>query len=89
MQIYTDKEVLNDGLSTQKATTDKFNTSANECANVQLRDTMLQILQKRRRLKTQNRNLLKVISNRYPEKPEMTFRGIFYTRPNRSISSCS
>ena len=44
MQIYTDKEVLNDGLSTQKATTDKFNTSANECANVQLRDTMLKIL---------------------------------------------
>ena len=45
MQIYTDKEVLNDGLSTQKATTDKFNTSANECANVQLRDTMLKILE--------------------------------------------
>ena len=45
MQIYTDKEVLTDGLSTQKATTDKFNTSANECANVQLRDTMLKILE--------------------------------------------
>lgn len=45
MQIYTDKEVLCDGLSTQKATTGKFNMSANECANPQLRDTVLKILE--------------------------------------------
>lgn len=45
MQIYTDKEVLNDGLCTQKNTTGKFNMSANECANPQLRDTMLKILE--------------------------------------------
>ena len=44
MQEYTDKEVLGDGLSTQKATTDKFNTFANECVNVGLRDTVLEIL---------------------------------------------
>lgn len=45
MQGFTDKEILNDGLSTQKATTDKFNTSANECANPQLRDTVMKILE--------------------------------------------
>lgn len=44
MQEYTDKEILGDGLSTQKATTDKFNTFANECVHVGLRDTVLEIL---------------------------------------------
>ena len=33
MQNFTDKEILTDGLSTQKATTDKFNTAANECGS--------------------------------------------------------
>lgn len=42
--MYTDKEILCDGLSTQKATTGRFNMSANECANPQLRDTVLKIL---------------------------------------------
>ena len=45
MQGFTDKEILGDGLSTQKATTALFNTSANECANPQLRDTMMKILE--------------------------------------------
>ena len=31
MQGFTDKEILGDGLSTQKATTEKFNTFAGEC----------------------------------------------------------
>lgn len=44
MQGYTDKEILGDGLSAQKATTAKMNTSATECVHSQLRDTMLKIL---------------------------------------------
>ncbi|MCD8156818.1 MAG: spore coat protein [Clostridiales bacterium] len=45
MQGYTDKEILSDGLSTQKATTEKFNTFANECVHDQVRTTMLHILE--------------------------------------------
>lgn len=45
MQGFTDKEILSDGLSTQKATTDKFNTSANECVHPQVKDTMMKILE--------------------------------------------
>ncbi len=45
MQGFTDKEILCDGLSAQKATTAKINTSAGECANMQLKDTMMKILE--------------------------------------------
>jgi len=45
MQGYTDKEILGDGLSTQKATTSTLNMAANECANPQLRETLMKILQ--------------------------------------------
>ena len=45
MQGYTEKEILSDGLSTQKAATDKFNTSANECTHTTLRDTFMKILE--------------------------------------------
>lgn len=49
---YTDKEVLGDGLSTQKATTDLFNTSANECTHDALRSTMLNILAEEHKIQT-------------------------------------
>ena len=45
MQGYAEKEILSDGLSTQKAATDKFNTSANECTHTTLRDTFMKILE--------------------------------------------
>lgn len=45
MQQYTDKEILGDGLSTQKATTDLFNTASNECVHEDVRCTMLKILE--------------------------------------------
>ena len=45
MQQYTDKEILGDGLSTQKATTDLFNTASNECVHDNVRSTMLKILE--------------------------------------------
>ena len=44
MQQYTDKEILGDGLSTQKATTDLFNTASNECVHDNVRSTMLKIV---------------------------------------------
>ena len=43
-QIYTEKEILGDALSAQKATTGHFNTYANECVHEDLRETLLDIL---------------------------------------------
>ena len=43
--IYTEKEILGDALSTQKATTELFNKTANECVHGDLRDTLLDILE--------------------------------------------
>ena len=45
MQDFTDKEILGDGLSTQKSTTEKFNTFAGECVHDDLRGTMMKILE--------------------------------------------
>ena len=45
MQEYTDKEILGDGLSTQKATTSLFNMSANECVHPELRTALMKILE--------------------------------------------
>lgn len=42
--IYTEKEILGDALSSQKATTALFNTSANECVHEDVRQTLLNIL---------------------------------------------
>jgi len=43
--IYTEKEILGDALSTQKATTELFNKSANECVHEDMRETLLDILE--------------------------------------------
>ena len=43
--IYTEKEILGDALSSQKATTELFNKSANECVHGDLRETLLDILE--------------------------------------------
>ena len=45
MQGFTDKEILGDGLSAQKATTALFNTASNECVHANVRSTMLKILE--------------------------------------------
>lgn len=42
--IYTEKEILSDALSAQKATTALFNTSANECVHEDVRQTLMDIL---------------------------------------------
>ena len=44
MQVYTDKEILNDGLCAQKATTGKLNLAANECVHENLRKDLLNVL---------------------------------------------
>ena len=44
MQVFTDKEILNDGLCSQKATTGKLNMAANECVHEDLRKQILNVL---------------------------------------------
>lgn len=43
--IYTEKEILGDALSTQKATTELFNKVSNECVHEDIRETLLDILE--------------------------------------------
>lgn len=45
MQQYTDKEILGDGLSAEKATTNLFNVASTECVHDNVRNTMLKILE--------------------------------------------
>lgn len=49
-QILTEKEILQDCLSSQKLTTGNYNTWAGECANEQLRTAMLNILDDEHRI---------------------------------------
>lgn len=44
-EIYTEKEILGDALSTQKATTELFNKASNECVHEDVRETLLDILE--------------------------------------------
>ena len=41
---YTEKEILSDGLSTAKYSTDNYNMFSNECAHENVRATMMRIL---------------------------------------------
>ena len=41
---FTDKEIMDDVLTSQKHITDVYNTYSNECVNQQLQDDMLKIL---------------------------------------------
>lgn len=43
-QNFTDKEILDDIVSSQKHITDIYNTFSNECVNQQLQSDMLKIL---------------------------------------------
>ena len=58
MQGFTDKEIQGDGLSTQKATTEKFNTFAGECVHDNLRDTMMNILEQEHGITTEVFNMM-------------------------------
>ena len=45
MSVYTEKEVLSDALSAQKACTELFNKASNECVHENVRETLLDILE--------------------------------------------
>ena len=49
-QILGEKEILQDGLISQKSITDSYNTFAGECVNEQLRSTFLNILDDEHRI---------------------------------------
>lgn len=44
-QIYTDKEILGDALTAEKAATNNYNTFANECVHDGVRDAILHCLE--------------------------------------------
>ncbi len=58
MQEFTDKEILADGLSTQKSSTEKFNTFANECVHDNLRGTIMNILEQEHNISTDVFNMM-------------------------------
>lgn len=43
---YTDKEILGDALTSAKTCTNNYNTYSNECVHSDVRDTMLNLLEK-------------------------------------------
>ncbi|MEG2146083.1 MAG: spore coat protein [Lachnospiraceae bacterium] len=43
-QLYTDKEILGDALAAEKASTNNYNTFANECVHDNVRNTILKVL---------------------------------------------
>lgn len=45
-QIYTEKEVLADALTAEKAATDNYNTFSNECVHKEVREVLLDCLAK-------------------------------------------
>ena len=45
MSCYTEKEILGDALSAQKATTELFTKASNECVHEDVRETLLDILE--------------------------------------------
>ena len=49
----TEKDMLQDGLASQKHITDSYNTFAGECVNPQLRGTFLNILDEEHRIQAE------------------------------------
>ncbi len=58
MQEYSDKEILGDGLTAQKATTGLFNTASNECVHDNVRNTMLKILEQEHSIQNEVFNMM-------------------------------
>jgi spore coat protein CotF len=51
-QLYTDQQILQDSLMSQKQMTGSYNTFAGECVCTQLRDAMLNILTDEHRIQS-------------------------------------
>lgn len=45
-QLYTEKEILGDALTTEKTSTSNYNMYSNECVHKEVRDVMLDLLAK-------------------------------------------
>ncbi len=58
MQQFTDKEILSDGLSAEKATTGLFNMASNECVHNDVRKTMLNILEQEHSIQNEVFNMM-------------------------------
>ena len=58
MQQYSDKEILGDGLSAEKATTNLFNVASTECVHDNVRNTMLKILEQEHSIKNEVFNMM-------------------------------
>lgn len=50
MQEYTEKEILSDGLCSQKNATNLYNMAANECMHAAMRETMRNLLEEEHNL---------------------------------------
>lgn len=48
----TDQELINDSIASQKLLSDVYNTYANECVNINLRDEFLNILKEEHNIET-------------------------------------
>ena len=58
MQQYSDKEILGDGLSAEKATTNLFNVASTECVHDNVRNTMLKILEQEHSIQNEVFNMM-------------------------------
>ena len=67
-QFLSEKEILQDGLISQKHITESYNTFAGECVNPQLRSTFLNILDEEHRIQADLFN-------------DMTARGWYQVEP--------
>lgn len=55
---YSDKEILGDGLTAEKATTGLFNRASNECVHDNVRNTMLKILEQEHSIQNEVFNMM-------------------------------
>lgn len=58
MEIYTDKEILGDALTSEKTATNDYNTYSNECVHDNVRDVMLNLLEKEHDIQNEVFNMM-------------------------------
>ena len=58
MEIYTDKEILGDALTSVKTATNDYNTYSNECVHDNVRDVMLNLLEKEHDIQNEVFNMM-------------------------------
>ena len=80
MQQFTDKEILSDGLSAQKATTGLFNMASNECVHDDVRKTMLKILDQEHSIQNEVFNMMH--TRGYYETPTAEDRKVMEAKQN-------